>query len=121
MTRESADRRATAREKTRDIRAVNPATPFSSLINTHTHTQTATREWFYEENPARSGDTQRIAWMLLNFDDFYFDKYRREYHRVIAKALELFPHLQEMSLELAKTRWEHNVALYNGTSVLSSL
>ena len=59
--------------------------------------------------------------MLLNFDDFYFDKYRREYHRVIAKALELFPHLQEMSLELAKTRWEHNVALYNGTSVLSSL
>ena len=102
----------------------NERYPSSDSLHTllyHIHLQTATREWFYEENPARSGDTQLIAWMLLDLDDFYFDKYRREYHRVIAKALELFPFLQFMTLELAETRWDRNDALYNGTSVLSSL
>jgi hypothetical protein len=36
----------------------------------------ATRKWMETMCPARSGDTQRVLWMTLDKEDFYFDMYR---------------------------------------------
>jgi hypothetical protein len=36
----------------------------------------ATRDWFLQMNPARSGDTQERAWMVKGKIDFYHEDYR---------------------------------------------
>ena len=34
----------------------------------------ATKKWFHAKNPSRSGDTQLIAWMMMEKIEFYFLK-----------------------------------------------
>ena len=31
-----------------------------------------TQKWFYKTNASRSGDTRLIAWLIHNFETFYF-------------------------------------------------
>ena len=75
----------------------------------------ATRKYMYESNPARSGDTMAVAWMVKSKGDFYYEEYRSVagQRRIIELALESEhgPQLQK-DAKSPKNRWEMNVSLY---------
>lgn len=81
--------------------------------------QAAVREFMLQENPARSGDTQPIAWMSKGRTDFYFEDYRsaRGQLDIIAKAVNCPEHGEELRRQASANskltcRWLKNVSLY---------
>jgi hypothetical protein len=93
------------------------AGPFSTLRQKPGGTKTrisdierhATITWFMSMNPARSGDTKPIAWMLLEKVDFYFDQYRKNYGSLMKMAVTMYPELRALATTVANDNWERNI------------
>ena len=71
----------------------------------------ATRKWMHEQNPARSGDNQKIAWMVKSRTDFYYESYRTREGQIaiIQKALDIFGDELRMQASIPTTKWLRNV------------
>lgn len=71
-----------------------------------------------EQNPARSGDTRDICWMVASRKEFYHETYRSPKGQIsiIEHALRLHGDKLRRAAELPTKKWHRNVKTYCGNS-----